>query len=109
MVITIFTNIIILENLMAFLSFKSKYSFLVDFYYDLEKLDWLDPQKEHTKTKKMNVYDATSELYNELLKIYLDKYYDFSDARRSKMDPKYDPINLMLDTYDYTEWFKSED
>ena len=24
------------------------------------------------------------------------------------MDPKYDPINLILDTYDYTKWFKIE-
>ena len=26
-------------------------------------------------------------------------------AKRSKMDPKYDPTNLTLDEYDYSEWY----
>ena len=42
------------------LSFKSKYSFSAEFY-DLEKYDELDPKKEHTKTRKMVVYDTASE------------------------------------------------
>ena len=40
----------------------------------------------------MDVYDAVSELYNDLLKIYFDEYYDFSGAGRKKIDPKYEPI-----------------
>ena len=36
----------------------------------------------------MNVCDTPSELYNEMLVIYFDKYYDFSDAKRKKMDSK---------------------
>ena len=34
----------------------------------------------HTKTRKLYVYNTASELYNELLEIYFDKYSDFSDA-----------------------------
>ena len=49
----------------------------------------------------MNVYDAAFELYNEALGIYLDKYNDFSDARRSKIDTKYYHINLTLHACDY--------
>ena len=43
--------------------------------YDLEKTDRLDPKKEHIKTSKMDVYDTTSELYNEQREIYFDRYY----------------------------------
>ena len=45
-------------------------------------------------------YDTASELYNELLGIYFDEHYDLLDPKRSKMDPKYDPITLTLDLYD---------
>ena len=43
-----------------------------------------------------------------MLEIYLDECNDFSDAKRSKMDSNYDPINLTLDTYDYQEWCKKK-
>lgn len=87
--------------------FKSKYSFLFEFYYDLETFGCLYLLKEQKKTpKKMNVYDAASKLYNELLEFYLDEYYDFPNARKSRMDRKCGPINLLLDVYDYRRWFK---
>ena len=35
-------------------------------------------------------------------------YFDLSDAKRCKMDPKYDSINLTLDAYDYDEWYTEE-
>ena len=55
----------------------------------------------------MNVYDTASKLHNELLGICLDKYEEFSDAlMKKKISFKYDPINSMLDTYDYTKSFK---
>ena len=44
------------------LSFESKHSFLIKFYYDLEKFNRLDPQKEHIKAKKMIVHDVASKL-----------------------------------------------
>ena len=49
-----------------------------------------------------------SELYN-MLGIYFDKQYDFSDDKRKKINTIFNPINLMRDTYDYTECFKRED
>ena len=33
-------------------------------------------------------------------------YSDFSDGRRSKLNLKYDLIDLKLDAYDYQEWSK---
>ena len=53
----------------------------------------------------MHIYDPASEL-NELSRIYLDENNDFSDARRKQTDSKYDPINLTIDEYDYTNWFE---
>ena len=36
------------------LTFKSKYSFLVEFYYDLQKFNNLDPPKEYKNKNKIN-------------------------------------------------------
>ena len=47
--------------------------------------------------------NIASELHNELLEIYLDKFIDFSDAKRNKMNLKYDPMNFTLDAYDDEE------
>ena len=33
----------------------------------------------------------------------------FFNAKRKKLDTKYNPINLMLETYDYKEMIKKED
>ena len=53
------------------------------------------------------MYDTPSELSSDLLEKYFDKYYDLSDAKRNKIDPKYGPANLTLDEYDeYNEWYK---
>ena len=48
----------------------------------------------------MHVYDTASELYNDLLENYLDKYNDLSNSRTKMMDPKYNPTNSVLDTFD---------
>ena len=46
------------------------------------------------------MYDAALKLCNKLLGICLDEYEEFSDAEiKRKMDFKYNPINLTLDTY----------
>ena len=60
------------------------------------------------KKKKINVYDIASELCNELLEIYFDGYNGLSDVKRKKINLKYNPVNLMLDTYDYKKWYKEE-
>ena len=46
------------------------------------------------------MYNAASELYNDLLQTYFDEYYDLFGAKRSKMYPKHDPANLTLDEND---------
>ena len=44
-----------------------------------------------------------------MLGIYFDKQYHFSDDKRKKINTIFNPINLMRDTYDYTECFKRDD
>ena len=78
------------------LSFKWKYSFQVEFFEDLNKLNNSNPQKESTKVE--NVNDNASELYNEYLEIYFDECKTLSDAQKRKLDSKCDPINLFLQT-----------
>ena len=43
-----------------------------------------------------------------MLETYFDEYYDLSDEKRSKIEPKYDPANLELEEYDYSEWYKEK-
>ena len=59
--------------------------------------------KKNTKTK-IDAYDTASELYNDLLKVYFDEYYNFSGSERKMMDPNMKLFNT--DTYDYTESIK---
>ena len=54
------------------------------------------------------MYDTASELYNDLFETYFDEYNDLSDAKRSKIDPNYDPANLTLDEYYYSEQYKEK-
>ena len=51
------------------------------------------------------MYDAASELYNELLGTYFDEYYYLLDSKRKKMEHKYKPKNLFLNAYNYDDWF----
>ena len=75
-------------------SFRSKYSFLASFYYDLDEFSKFKPQKEKTEEKKLNMYLVNirtwwkHNLMNAMIYLMLPK--------RSKMDPKYDPASLAL-------------
>ena len=64
--IIVFTDIILIEK-NDNLSFKSKRSFSIEFFADLDKLNRVNPQKEITKERKINVHDKASELYNDFL------------------------------------------
>ena len=86
------------------LSLKSKYSFLLEFSKDLNKFKESKTKKQKTEKKKTNVYIMSSELYNNFLEIYYDKYNELSDFKRNKMDTKYDRKNLFLKGYDYNVW-----
>ena len=80
--IIVFTNIIVIEK--DNFSFKSKHSFLNEFHDDLDRFNNLNLKKESAKKKKRNVFDKASELYNDFLRIYYDKYYELSDDKRKK-------------------------
>ena len=44
-----------------------------------------------------------------MLETCFNEYYGLSDAKRSKIDPKYDPINLFLQKYSYDDWLENEE
>ena len=76
--------------------------------YDLDKFTQGKIKTQKTKERKTNIYDTGLEVYNEMLGTYFDEFYDLSDAKRSKMDPKEYPTNLILDAYDHSEWYKGD-
>ena len=86
------------------LSLGSKYSGLVLVYQDSNKFSGLKSQKGYTKQKKKIVHNKASELYNE----EFDVYKDFSDVERKKINAKLNLVNLLLNTYGYSDWFKKE-
>ena len=51
------------------------------------------------------MYGVASKLYNEMLGIYFDEYYDFEILKEKRWTLNI-TLNLMLDTHNYTEWFK---
>ena len=59
------------------LSFKSKYSFLAEFFNDLNKFNKLKTKRKNTK-EKMNVHDT--QLQNYIMIIYI--YYIFIRSRK---------------------------
>ena len=92
-------SIMTLENLKAFVLNQS----ILFQPSDSDKFRKVDLQKENTKEKKTNVHNTASELYNDLLQTYFGEYCDLLDAKRSKMNAKYNPTNLRIDEYDYSE------
>ena len=60
----------------------SKYQILLSFYRDLNKFNNLNPQKEHTKGKKVTGYDDESKLCKVFLEIYFDEYRALSDDKK---------------------------
>ena len=55
------------------------------------------------------MYDAASEIYNELLETYFDEYNELWDAKRKNIDLKYDSNNLFFKTYNYDLWFENKE
>ena len=52
------------------------------------------------KRKKNQMCMMQPQNYIMSCQIYFDEYSDLLDAKRSKMDPKNDPANLILDVYE---------
>ena len=81
---------------------------MADFFNDLNKFNKLKTEKEKTKKKKItNAYDTVSGLYNDLLGIHFDEYYDLSDAERKKSKHEYKPKMLFLKLYNYDKWLNN--
>ena len=53
--------------------------------------------------------DTASKLPNDLLEIYRDKCNKFSDARKNKMNRKYNPKTIFISNYDYSLWLENEE
>ena len=91
----------------------SKYSFLANFFRDVLKRDRLGCTKEHKHThryiqthqRKWMYMTQLQNYYNDLLKNVFDEGNDLTNARRSKMSPKSNPINLTLDAFYFETWF----
>ena len=56
------------------LSLKSKYLLLIEIFNDLNKFKKLKRIKQEIEKKNTIVYDAATELYNDLLGIYFDDF-----------------------------------
>ena len=66
------------------LSFKSKYSYLLSFYDDLEKLVRMKTTKLDKINVKERVYNTVGELYNKRFENYYDEYNKLSDVKKIK-------------------------
>ena len=55
------------------------------------------------------MYYTASELHNDFLRTCFDEYNEFSDAKRNKTEPKYDPDNLFFKAYNYDDWLENEE
>ena len=55
------------------------------------------------------MYDTSSELYNEFLETYFDKYNDLEITRRKTINSKYGPKKLFLETHKYGDWLENEE
>ena len=75
---------------------------MTQIYYELKL------QKEKAKSKKTIVHNTASNLHNKFLETYCDENYDSLDVKRSNIDHKYDPANLMIDDYDYCKWYQEK-
>lgn len=71
-------------------------------YYELKL------QKEKAKAKKKIVQNTASNLHNKFLETYFDENCDSLDVKRSNIDQKYDPANLMLDDYECCKWYQEK-
>ena len=54
------------------------------------------------------MYIKASELYNNLLEIFLMNTMIYQLLKEKKMNPKYNLDNSMLDTYEYENWYEEE-
>ena len=88
------------------LSLESKHLLLAGFFDYLNKFNKLSPRKKHKRGK--NVYAKASDLYNDFVAIYFDEYNEL-DARRKKMELRYDPKKLFIKVYNHDVCLENEE
>ena len=91
------------------LSLKLKYSYLLIFYVDLQKLIKMKPQKLDKIKEKEKVYNTLSELYNKRFENCYDEYNKLSDVKKNKYNKKLKSKKLKVEHYDYDRWFREEE
>ena len=91
------------------LSLKLKYSYLLIFYVDLQKLIKMKPQKLDKIKEKEKVYNTLSELYNKRFENCYDEYNKLSDVKKNKYNKKLKSKKLKVEDYDYDRWFREEE
>ena len=74
------------------ISFKLNYSYLLNFYDDLEKLIKMKPTNLDKIKGKEKVHHTVSKLYNKKFENYSNEYDELSDAKKDNLDQKFKSI-----------------
>ena len=88
------------------LSLKLKYSYLLIFYVDLQKLK---PQNLDKIKENEEVHNTLSELYNKMFENCYAEYNNLSDVKKNKYNKKLKSKKLKVEHYDYDRWFREEE
>ena len=88
------------------LSLKLKYSYLLIFYVDLQKLK---PQNLDKIKENEEVHNTLSELYNKMFENCYAEYNNLSDVKKNKYNKKLKFKKLKVEHYDYDSWFREEE
>ena len=84
------------DNKFDSLSFKSKYSYLLNSYDNSQKLIKRKPTKLGKIKKKEKGYNTVTELYKRRFENYFDKYNEFSDVKKKQARSKIQAYKLMI-------------
>ena len=101
------TNIIVIEKKFDNLSFKSKHSFLNEFFNELDELNNVNPQKKVKKRKKLMCMIKHLN-YMIFLEFLIINTMSYQMIKEKKKESKYNPKDLFLDWYDYNLWSQKE-
>ena len=84
------------DNKFDSLSFKSKYSYLLNSYDNSQKLIKRKPTKLGKIKEKEKGYNTVTELYKRRFENYFDKYNEFSDVKKKQARSKIQAYKLMI-------------
>ena len=84
------------DNKFDSLSFKSKYSYLLNSYDNSQKLIKRKPTKLGKIKEKEKGYNTVTELYKRRFENYFDKYNEVSDVKKKQARSKIQAYKLMI-------------